>query len=543
MYRLMVVDDEQIVLDAITHIINKSVTNVKVVATARSGREAIEKAKTTQPHIILIDIRMPGINGIEAIKEIKRTQRDIKYAIISAYEQFEFAKQAMELGVEYYILKPVNRTILINTVMKMITEIFEYESKKEKELETMEKLDKMIPYLEHGFIYSILLDREYNQEMMKYLEMLNVNHSGGYIMILQLGHEQGLNGLTTSINIGSNSISSGLGEGNYHYLRDVLKLKCNCIVGPVLVNKIIVYISSEFMKDEYEFRIQTIKLAEDTLELIHKKFGMTCFIGIGGYKINREIAYSYNEALRALMENQGIYISHILDICNNQSRDWDELQEVENIMGKILMGDEEGAANIFCKVSDRVRNNIEGNLDSKKNIFIEFMVTVQRKVMESGSYEDLNICSDDYIKEILSFDNIDKLILWCINRIKFIARKIQMGKSEKGNYIIKRAKEYINDKFKNDITLEELSKVLNISPQYFSRLFKEQTGYNFIEYLTFIRIEHSKELMNSTNMTIKEICYSVGYGDPNYFSRIFKKNTGISPTDYSCKARGKEVLL
>lgn len=120
-----------------------------------------------------------------------------------------------------------------------------------------------------------------------------------------------------------------------------------------------------------------------------------------------------------------------------------------------------------------------------------------------------------------------------MNRIKYITRKIQTEKSEKGNHIIDRAKKYIKEHFREEITLEELSKSLNISPQYFSRLFKEETGYNFIEYLTFIRIEHSKQLMHSTDMTIKEICFSVGYGDPNYFSRLFKKNTGLSPTTYT----------
>ena len=133
---------------------------------------------------------------------------------------------------------------------------------------------------------------------------------------------------------------------------------------------------------------------------------------------------------------------------------------------------------------------------------------------------------------MFSMDRFEKLVVWCLNRIRYITKKIQFQKSEKGNCIIERSKNYINDYFHKDITLEELSKNMNISPQYFSRLFKEETGYNFIEYLTFVRIEQSKLLMHSTDMSIKEICYRVGYGDPNYFSRLFKKNTGLPPTTY-----------
>lgn len=160
------------------------------------------------------------------------------------------------------------------------------------------------------------------------------------------------------------------------------------------------------------------------------------------------------------------------------------------------------------------------------------MVIVHRKAMEAGVVEDASVKYDDYIIEMINLDRFEKLVVWCLNRIRYITKRIKAGKAEKGNCIIERAKNYIKEYFHEEITLEELSKSLNISPQYFSRLFKEETGYNFIEYLTFVRIEHSKLLMQSTDMSIKEICYRVGYGDPNYFSRLFKKNTGLSPTTY-----------
>ena len=133
-YKLMVVDDEQIVIDAVTHIINKYTHNVRVVAYAKNGRDAIEKARATHPDIILMDIRMPGINGIDAIAEIRNFYPDVKIAIISAFEQFEFAKQAMEFGVEHYILKPINRKILVDTIYKMINQIYEQQQKRTKSL-------------------------------------------------------------------------------------------------------------------------------------------------------------------------------------------------------------------------------------------------------------------------------------------------------------------------------------------------------------------------------------------------------------------------
>lgn len=537
-YKLMVVDDEQIVIDAVTHIINKYTHNVRVVAYAKNGRDAIEKARATHPDIILMDIRMPGINGIDAIAEIRNFYPDVKIAIISAFEQFEFAKQAMEFGVEHYILKPINRKILVDTIYKMINQIYEQQQKKNKELEIKEKFEKVIPYLEQGFIYSILLNTEFDEDLMRYMEIFDMDNSGGYIMILQFGDGEKATGLSNRI------ASSIMGLKNYPYVRDILKIKfkCKCIVGPVLINKIIVYVSCEEWKDEYEFRLHTIALAEDILKNIRRKMQMECFIGIGGYKNNQEIIYSYNEAVKALLNNRGEPISHILDVCGEQSKYIHDIQAAESLNAKIEMGDEEGAVSVFTRISDKINNLTNLALDVKKSILIEYMVMVHRIAIEAGIEEDTYLRYNDYVHEMFLFNNLDKLITWCITRIKYIARKIRNEKSKKGNSIIDKAKNYINENFQQEITLEELSRKLNVSPQYFSKLFKEETGYNFIEYLTFVRIDHSKHLMKSTDMTIKEVCYSVGYGDPNYFSRLFRKHTGLSPTVYAGKANKKEVV-
>ena len=526
MYKLMVVDDEQIVIDAVTHIIHNSLKNVTVVATAKNGREAIEKARTNRPDMILMDIRMPGINGIDAISEIKRNNSDVLFAIISAYEHFDFAKKAMELGVEHYILKPINRNKLIDTIIKMISLIHEREERKKKELETIEKLEKVIPYLEQGFIYSILMNVEFDDELMKYMEILDMNQTGGYIMIMQFGDGKTAKSL-------SNKIGSGIvGQANYPYIRDIFKFKCKCIVGPVLINKIIVYIPSEKFDNEYDFRLQTISLAEDIQKSVRIKMNMECFIGIGSCKKNQDIIESYHEAAKALQYNRGEPISSFRDICGEEQNIVRDFHATKNMIAKIEMGNEEGAITAFSKITDRIQHNEGLSFEKKRSILIEYMVIVHRKAMEAGVVEDASVKYDDYIIEMINLDRFEKLVVWCLNRIRYITKRIKAGKAENGNCIIERAKNYIKEYFHEEITLEELSKSLNISPQYFSRLFKEETGYNFIEYLTFVRIEHSKLLMQSTDMSIKEICYRVGYGDPNYFSRLFKKNTGLSPTTY-----------
>ena len=104
--------------------------------------------------------------------------------------------------------------------------------------------------------------------------------------------------------------------------------------------------------------------------------------------------------------------------------------------------------------------------------------------------------------------------------------------TEKSMSVIETAKEYIQNNYSKDISLDEVSKAANISPYYFSKIFKEDTGEGFVEYLTRIRMDKAKELLTTTECSMKEICAMVGYADPNYFSRSFKKNVGVTPTEY-----------
>ena len=99
-------------------------------------------------------------------------------------------------------------------------------------------------------------------------------------------------------------------------------------------------------------------------------------------------------------------------------------------------------------------------------------------------------------------------------------------------FAVELAKEYINNNYSKDISLDDVSRQVNISPYYFSKIFKEDMGEGFVEYLTKIRMEKAKELLTTTEYSMKEICAMVGYADPNYFSRSFKKNVGVTPTEY-----------
>jgi len=185
MYSLMVCDDEYIVIESVKHIVENEFSNIQIVETARSGREAIEKSRTIRPDIILTDIRMPGISGIDAVREIKKIHNDVKFVIVSVYEYFEYAKQAVELGVSEYLIKPVKKESLVETLTNITRQLDAERKKYDQELETKEKIEKMLSAVEHGFIYSLLLSQAHKTDIGKYKkDFFDIQNNAGYIFIM-----------------------------------------------------------------------------------------------------------------------------------------------------------------------------------------------------------------------------------------------------------------------------------------------------------------------------------------------------------------------
>ena len=523
MYKLLVVDDEQIVIDAVKFIVNKNFNNVDVIGSAKNGREAIEKASKLNPDIVFMDIRMPGINGIDAIKEIKERNSRIQFVILSAYEQFEFAKEAVNLGVKEYILKPINRYKLIDTLNNILNELSEKEKKRKRELENIEKLQSILPILESGFIYSILMDKEFGEEVKRYRDLFDLGEDGGYIMIIEFGEGEKAVSLTNKIG------SSVKSQKFYPNIRDMLKYRCKCLIGPTIINRIIVFVATKENEDEYKQRLNAIEMAEDIVKKAMKSTDVEFFIGIGGYSQIEYLHNSYEQALKALRDNCGEHVVHIMDVREVKDISLDKYNERCNkLLNSIELANEDKALLLLNKIFDSISNLIPINRKSK---MIELIVLIYQKAYNMNIPADIYIDYSSYLQEIINLDE-EKIQRWAINKIKHIIKMVEEYKQNKVSKLIMDAKEYIDKYYSKEITLEEVSKVISISPQYFSRLFKEETGYNFIEYLTNIRIDNSKSLIRQSNKTIKEICYEVGYNDPNYFSRLFKKIVGISPTEY-----------
>lgn len=531
MYKMIIADDEEIMRDALKAIINKSFPDIHIVGEAETGREAIELAFEHVPHLMIMDIKMPGIDGLEAISEIKQRYPETRFIVVSAYDEFNYASDALKLGVDEYILKPVKRDKVIEAIGKIIRVIDDIKNKKSKELELKEKLNTLLPMLESEFVYSLIFGDMEKIKNIDYPKLLGISFDAGFCMVISLKDSSYPERVRNALE------KSYLNHKIMNIVRAYLAQNHSCIISPIISGRIMIFFSVDGNADSYKTRIWSIDVAKELLEKIKEDTEISANIGIGEYYtcINR-LTDSYNEALTALSYSSEMgRIVYYGDVEGRITHaDKYPIQYEKELCEKIKLGDVDGAIEAFKEFFLVVKNNAKGNMTRVNNHLFEVIVVVSRILYEYKGEENAALLFGSNIREELSsLKTQSEAFQWCINKISYAASEISSIKKKHVHSIITEAIDFMESHFSEEITLESVARKVAVSPYYLSKLFKSEKEQNFIDYLTCLRIEKAKELLsNDLDTSIKEICFKVGYNDPKYFSKVFKKYTGISPIEY-----------
>jgi two-component system response regulator YesN len=285
-------------------------------------------------------------------------------------------------------------------------------------------------------------------------------------------------------------------------------------------------------KIEYDDRVRIIERCEGLIDELLEKTGISVRVGIGSVQPVEAVSDSYKDALSALhLSKAGV--AHASDLALGCAYEPDYPADLEKqLFAAVGIGDVgltgEYATRYFAWMKETYP---EALIDARLKC-LEFVLWAERLSYESGGMTYRFLHRSDYLPAVMECSNFDELEKWFSVKMSEAARNVTVKKEEKLGSIVEEAKRYISENFTKDISLDEVSGTVDVSPYYFTRLFKEETGETFLEYLTRLRIETAKELMKDTDVSIKDICIKVGYSDPNYFSRIFKKAVGLTPTEY-----------
>lgn len=535
MTKLLIADDEYLVLDFLKMIILKNMEDIDIIGTASTGREAIEKAIELKPDIIFMDIHMPGIDGIEAIRQIKAAGSNALFVIITAYEFFDYAKDAINLGVSEYILKPMNKNKVIETLNNLCNTIKQNRRLLLREVELKERINRIIPFIEGQFVSYQLFTLGTISNIEFYEDIFNMSLRQGYAVTVLLKNFQG--------KVKEDNFKLSLEKQNF-YEKFSLELKrmCPCLIGNPLLDRITAFIPAAEKADSYEIRNDSIRIARQIIERIKPSADIDYTIGIGRSYEAGSFNKSCNEAYMAASVPRGQAVMHYEDITpSNNIPDTYPAQKEALFANRMLTGNTQGAQEVFRDIYLWLIINYSEDMDKTKSKLIDLLFVIEKALPYKIS--SFSKSKQSYILSILKTNSKEILENQFIHIISELSDEIQTQIRSEIDGIIPRVLKYLNNNYYKEITLADAAKSVNLSYHYFSKIFKDEVGKNFSDYLTELRIEKSMRFLENHRISIKEVCHKIGYNDPNYYCKIFKKVTGMTPTEYRAvtNIRGDDI--
>ena len=520
MYNILITDDEQIVIDSLSYIISKNFADEVKVFTALSGTEAIEIVMKENIDILFMDINMPGLSGLETVSVITKLKPNIVFVILSAFDRFQYAQTAIELGAYKYITKPVNRNLVIETIRGAINLLQEKQGKLSADLELHKKLDLVSPMIENDFIYACIFNNEKSIDLSAYLEYFNLSESPWVFCCFEFPN-----------------INADNQYSIYMKIHELLNKEHRCLISSFMMNRIVVFFPVYSQTPDYNEVQEQIKKIYNLLS-----YNISSGIRGGISTIGTDkslLQVSYNEALSALNKadsNGGLVFSEAnktVSVTQQNSKSRQNLSHGEfknQLLKKLSLGDTSGVKSFLELFSTELFSE-ELPLDKIKNSFFELIVTANNTTHEinksfvSSTFDNAFATLTSLDDKKLIKDFAQTFLLECTAAISTV-RKTDT------NPIIKKVCDYVEEKLSEDISLEMAADFAGVSSFYLSKLSKEEKGETFINYVSDKRLEKSCQLLAQTELSIKEITAAIGYNDQNYYSRIFKTKYGLSPKEY-----------
>lgn len=518
MYRVLLADDEQIVIDSLSFILERNFPGQLEFLSARSGIDAIDLCQSNKVDIAFMDINMPGLNGIEAIKTIKQTNPSLLVIVLTAFDRFEYAQQAVNLGVYEYLSKPVNRNKIAETMRNAMAAVDIVRRKQLSEIQIREKLDSVVNIVESDFIYSLIFPSDKTGDIESYLDFFGIKDPAFYFMTIEI-HD--------------------LAEANrqqvYVTLRDIVSASATCIIGPFMRNRVVVFVPFE-PGPSPAADTEEIKSA---VKLLHSKIStrlaLRIKIGLSGVEKNLTRSLSaYNDSIKALIStDESTGVIHCDDCVDMLSSAGSYPADVERrLLDRAVAGDIQSVHSLFTTLCFWITSRYPDDLSILRNKLFELLVLVRWQTREvQAQFGGFPVWKDTW-KQVAAAEDSASLERYILGGMDECIGVINEHKQSRMSPIIIKACTIIHESLSEDISLEEISRRVEISPFYFSKLFKEETGENFIDYVTMARMQKAKDLLRDQSKSIKEISAETGYADPNYFSKLFKKIVGLTPTEY-----------
>lgn len=532
MLKIFLVEDEIVMREGIKNNVNWEKEGFEFVGDASDGELAYPMIQKEKPDILITDIKMPFMDGLELSRLVKKELPDTRIILLSGYDEFQYAKEAIEIGIAEYLVKPVTSVQLMEAVKKVERKIEEDLQKKEslqhneksKQEQKIAERKKLFCRMVSGKIpFSILLQE--SREIGVELTADRYN-----ILLLQLFQEE------------ESEAATFCKEGLLEELEEKEKKEQNINVFEQGHDEIAIV-----LKEREKGALE--KVAEEIKTTVVKYLqngNFVTFFGAFGNPVERlsELKKCYEEANR---EFSNRYVKERNQFVSSEREKKEaETEELDlNTLNVSQLDRRKLEQFLSTGTKSEVSEYIEeyfttvGNQNIQSLLFRQYVI-LDFYVITAGFLEEIGYKSQELVERCGDAKKMTA-VLGTIEQTKDYLKKlfetaIEMRESvteSKYKSILKRAKSYIEENYdKDEISLNTVAAEVNLSPSHFSTIFAQEMGVTFVEYLTRVRMEKAKQLLRATSKRTTDIAFEVGYRDAHYFSNLFKKTQGCTPREY-----------
>ena len=539
--KVFLVEDEMVIRRGIKNSIDWEKEGYIFGGEASDGELAYPMIIKEKPDILITDIRMPFMDGLELCKLVKKELPNIKILILSGYDEFDYAKEAIRLGVTEYLLKPISSGKLLEALNGVSESIRREKEDKDLVRKYMEEMRENTEHEKQKFFEQMIAGNLSMADALETGKKYEMNLSAGMYNLLLF-----------RFTLGEENRKSGelLGEAEYAIEKLTERLEYvfefqRGVEGWAFL----------LMADNEEQMSERVKELSKDLEEIMKNYSTIAYFGGIGQPVARlrELEESFREAERALAARFTMELNRIIsveDIRMAQNVDtlddieitsFGEIEKTRTMLEKFLNNGAEDEIDEFVDVyiNELPEENLKSVLMRQYIIMDAYIVMMSFCEKIEGIEGEMQAQSEELKNSMKTSQTLEEIK----NYIRMLLKKIigvrDTISGRRYSDIIEIAKDQIRKTYMSDeISLNTIAAEVGMSPSYFSSIFSKEMGKTFVEYLTEIRMDRAKELLMCSSMKTSEIGYEVGYKDPHYFSYIFKKTQNCTPKEF--RARGKE---
>ena len=532
MHKILIVDDDRIIRKGLASTISWEEYEYQLVGEAADGEQGLEMIKNLRPDIVISDIKMPFMDGLSMVRSGRELFPDMKAILLTGYDDFAYAREAIKIKAFDYLLKPVDKEVLLEKVKKASEEL-------KTENAAKQKISEGMPFLRLKLLKKIISGKFSGEKLLGEARSLGVNLAGPKYLVFVIK-------IDDYYKMSAQAMEAAEGkEVAKHCVFDLCEKVIawegkGCVFELERDELVVVY---EDSKNDAAMMETGHALAEHISALVKQCINVTVTIALGGVCQSLDgVGVSYREA-RAAMQNRHFIgkdsIFSFFDIGVSGHEGNLQMSDLElELLRKIKLGFPQEALAVVNKIEKELLQHKGLSLANVRLMSVQLLISLFKGAKEwAGEWEKANQANLQlYHIQISGMQTIKEIMNLIRKTVSSLTDHIQVKRDSSKCVAIEQAVKYIEENFtKQGLSLHEVAKHIHMNPVYMSALFKQEKNITFSEFLLQARMNRAMELLRRQNMRTYEVAENVGYSNPEYFSVCFKKYVGVSPLEFKNK--------